>query len=115
MKKRTIEISEETYELIKDQLKEEEKIEINSLDDFIGKAFFFRTVTYHIIGKVERVLSHGLLELSQATWVADSGRFMNCIKDGEINEAEPIGQHWININSCTDIAPWKHSLKIEQK
>lgn len=112
---KTIQVSEETYELIKDQLNDSEKIEINSLEDFVGKAFFFRTVTYHVIGKVVKVLSHGLLELEKAVWVADSGRFMECIKNGELNEVEPIGQHWVNVNSCTDIAPWKHSLKIEQK
>ena len=70
-----------------------ERCRPTSLEDFIGNAFFFRTVTYHIIGKVVKVLSHGLLELEQATWVADSGRFMECIKNGELNETEPTGQH----------------------
>jgi len=34
---RTIEVSDETYEKIKDQLSEEEIEEVESLDDLIGK------------------------------------------------------------------------------
>jgi hypothetical protein len=45
---RTLQISEETYERIKTQLLEDEKIDISSYDDIIGHNFFFRTVTYHL-------------------------------------------------------------------
>ena len=35
-----IEVSEETYEKIKGQLKEDEKIDLSSLGDMVGKKFF---------------------------------------------------------------------------
>jgi hypothetical protein len=111
---KTINISEETYEAIKDQLDEEEKQEINSYDDLIGKKFFFRTVTYHLVGRVIKRIG-SFLELEQASWVADSGRFMNTIKHGEIEEVEPVGSAFIQIESVTDFFPWKHSLPNKQK
>lgn len=112
---KTIQVSEETYEKIREQLKEEEKMDINKIDDFIGKAFFFRTVTYHIIGKVVKILPFGILQLEKASWVADSGRFTQAIKDGVLNEVEPIGDWFISLPTCTDFGFWKHSLDLNQK
>ena len=105
-----LEISEETYEKIKEQLKEEEKANIESLGDFVGKAFFFRTVTYHIIGRVEKILPANVLKLEDASWVADSGRFMNAIKDGTLNEVEPLGDWFVNFTTVTDFGLWVHTF-----
>ena len=55
----------------------------------IGKKLFIRTVTYHLTGKVEKVMGN-FLQLSTAAWVADSGRFMQAIENGELKEVEPI-------------------------
>ena len=114
-KMKTIIISEETYNLIKDQLGEEEKIDVNNYKDLVGKKLFFRTVTYHLVGKVEKVMGN-FLELSTASWVADSGRFMQAIENGELKEVEPMKSTvWVNINTITDMCIWKHSLDIGQK
>ena len=56
-----------------------------------------------------------ILELENAAWIADSGRFMACIKEGIVNEVEPVGRAYININSVTDFFPWKHALPEKQK
>ena len=111
--KRTIEVSEETYESIKDQLGKDTK-EITALTDMVGEKFFFRTVTYHLTGRVKRVIGN-ILELENAAWIADAGRFMQAIKDGELNEVEPVGIAFINLDSCTDFFPWNHPLPTEQK
>ena len=110
---RTIEISEETFERLKDQLGDDCK-EIASLDDMVGEKFYFRTVTYHLTGRVKRVMGQ-ILELENAAWIADSGRFMNAIKEGKLNEVEPVGRAYINIASTTDFFPWKHELPEQQK
>jgi len=84
----------------------------------VGKAFFFRTITYHIVGIVAREANEfgpGILQLKNASWVADSGRFMQAIKDGVLSEVEPVGDWYINIQSCTDFGPWIHALPKEQK
>lgn len=111
---RTIEISEETYEKLKDQLTYEGFKEINSLQDLVGKKFFFRTVTYHLTGKVKKIIG-SIIELEDAAWIADSGRFADALKKGTLNEVEPCGQAFINVNSLTDFFPWNHKLPTEQK
>ncbi len=111
---KTIEVSEETYEKIKGQLLDEEKLDISDLDDIVGKKWFFRTVTYHLIGKVVKRMGNFFI-LENASWVADSGRFMSAIKDGHLDEVEPVGDAIINIGSVTDFFPWKHELTKEPK
>lgn len=111
---RTLEVSEETYQRIKDQIGEEDLKEINSFNDMVGEKYFFRTVTYHLTGKVKKVIGN-ILELQDAAWIADSGRFMQCIKDGKVSEVEPVGKAYINMQAVTDFFPWKHKLPTEQK
>ena len=84
------------------------------LKQLVGKKVFIRTVTYHLVGKVEDV-DDGFLELSGASWVADSGRFMQAIKDGELREVEPVGAAYVNAASITDMFPWEHELPTRQK
>ena len=111
---RTLEISEETYQKIKEQLTEGDYKEIQSLQDLVGEKFFFRTVTYHMTGRVKKVIGN-ILELENAAWIADSGRFMNAIKEGKLNEVEPVGRAYINTASLVDFFPWKHKLPEDQK
>lgn len=111
---RTIEVSDETYELIKDQIGQEEMVEVDSLEDFVGKKLFIRTVTYHMVGEVTKLVGK-FLQMKNASWVADSGRFSNAIKDGTLNEVEPIGTAFLNSDSIVDMFEWKHKLPTTQK
>lgn len=111
---KTLNISDETYELIKNQLNSEEKMDVSKLEDFVGNKVFIRTVTYHLTGKIEKIVGNFLL-LSTAAWIADSGRFMGAIKDGVLNEVEPVGEAFVNLNTIVDMFPWKHKLPTEQK
>ena len=110
-----IEVSDETWEKIKEVVqKDNESFELNTMDDFIGKKLFIRTVTYHMTGKVKARIGN-FFHLVNAAWIADSGRFMDAIKKGELNEVEPVGEALININSIVDMFIWKHELPKEQK
>jgi len=111
---RKIEVSEETYDKIKEQLKEEEKTDMNSLDDMVGKKFFFRTVTYYLVGRVTKIIG-SIAQLEDASWVADSGRFTQAIKEGTLNEIEPVGECYLNTQTIVDFFPWKHDLPMDQK
>ena len=115
---KTLTVSDDTYEAIKGQLEEvaskEERKEMTSLEDAIGQSFFFRTVTYHLIGRVKKIIGN-IWELEDAAWIADSGRFATAIKDGTLNEVEPVGRAFINFDSVTDFFPWCHPLPKEQK
>lgn len=111
---KTITISEQTYEGIKDQLKEKEKVDISSLDDIVGEKLFLRTVTYHFLGKCVKKMGN-FIQLEGASWIADSGRFMDFIIEGKINEVEPVGTWFVNLDTVTDFGIWKHELPKEQK
>jgi len=110
---KTITVSDDTFELIKNQLNEEEKVDITNLDDFVGQKLYIRTVTYHLVGKVVKRIGN-IFELKDASWVADSGRFMNAIKEGTLDEVEPVGQAFVNMNSMVDMFPWTYDLPDKQ-
>ena len=111
---KTISVSEETYESIKGQLKENELPDLSDIGDMVGKAYFFRTVTYHMTGRVKKVIGN-ILQLETAAWIADSGRFMGAIKDGTLLEVEPVGPAFLNLQTVVDFFPWPHDLPVDQK
>ena len=106
---KTLQISEETWEKIKDQLQEEEKIEFNGIKSLEGKNVFFRTVTYHLVGKVIKCQGN-IIQLEGASWVADSGRFSTAIEKGELDQVEYIGDWFVNLQATTDFGLWNHDL-----
>lgn len=110
---KTIEISDESYELIKDQLSADELVDISTLDDLVGQKLFIRTITYHLTGKVVKRMGT-FIQLEDAAWIADSGRFSQAIKEGTLDEVEPVGTAWVNLSSVVDFFPWKHKLPTKQ-
>lgn len=113
---RTITISDETFELIKDQLEEDEQVDVSSLEDFVGQKLLIRTVTYHMVGEVEKVVGK-FFQMKNASWVADSGEFHDALKDGfgSSAEIEPTTQAWLNTDSIVDMFLWKHKLPTKQQ
>lgn len=81
----------------------------------IGKSYLFRTVTHIEVGKVKSV--HGnFITLEQASWIADTGRYHDCLAKGVFNEVEPYPETTtINAASLINYAPWSHALPTEQK
>jgi len=81
----------------------------------IGKSYFIRTVTMHLIGKL-KIVSDKEMVLTDASWIADSGRFHNALKSGSLDEIEPfVDDVIINRDSIIDATLWKHLLPNEQK
>ena len=111
---KTITISEETYDLIKDQLNQNETIDVSCMKDLIGKKLFIRTVTFHFVGEVTKVFG-SFLQMKNTVWVADSGRFMQAIKEGSLKEYEEIGDWFVNLETVSDFGEWKHSIPKGQK
>jgi hypothetical protein len=109
-----IEVSQETFEKLRVRFGAEIVLPVESLSDLVGRAWFFRTVTYHLVGRVERIVGSWAV-LRDASWVADSGRFMQAIKTGVLSEVEPVGDALLNLDTVTDAFPWKHPLPTEQK
>lgn len=113
---KVIEVSEETWEKIKYQVNADGGKEIQHYEDLIGQKVFFRTVTYHAIGEVKKTVGR-FVHLKTASWVADTGRFMNFIKDGlqSGSEIEPVGEMFLNMDTVVDFFIWKHKLPTDQK
>ncbi len=81
----------------------------------VGEKYFIRTVTYFATGKVKRICGN-FLELEDAAWVADTGRFRDAIMKGVLSEVEPVEvAMFVNMNSITDAFAWTHKLPREQK
>lgn len=81
----------------------------------VGESVYIRTVTHHQTGKIKAIKGNFLV-LSEAAWIADSGRFYDALKTGSLSEIEPaVGDVRVNIESIIDCYEWKHALPKDQK
>ncbi len=82
-----------------------------------GTNVFIRTATYHFTGHVDRV-TRSWIVLSNAAWIADSGRFADAMKTGDLNEVEPYPDDVkvrVNRAGIIDVSTWRHKLPREQR
>ena len=81
-----------------------------------GKCYLIRTCTMTLTGRLVRVHRHELV-LSDASWIADTGRFGDAISKGVevLREVEPMGDVIIGRGSIVDAVEWAHPLPTEQK
>ena len=80
-----------------------------------GKKYFIRCVTHHCVGELIEQ-DKKFLVLKNASWIADTGRFHNCLKDGIFDEIEPYVENVIVAKGAiVDATLWKHNLPKEQK
>jgi len=75
----------------------------------IGKCYFVQTCTKDWVGRLVSIDGPYTLTLVEASWVADSGRFHQFVRDGKTEnmEVEPVGAvccQWVNW------IPWDHPL-----
>lgn len=83
----------------------------------VGKNYFIRTVTHYLTGKLIKVTAKELV-LEDAAWIADSGRFMQFLRDGKLNEVEPFADKAeviVGRGALIDCVEWVHALPREQK
>jgi hypothetical protein len=105
-----VEVSDEQYESLLDEVRKE----VNTYEDLIGEKWFFRTVTYHLVGEVKKIVGRFAF-MKNASWIADSGRFNEAIKNGTLSEVEMVGDAFINLDTVVDFFPWKHDLPKTSK
>jgi len=84
-------------------------VEVTGLEDLVGEKLFIRTVTYHWVGKVKKLIG-GIIELEDASCVFDSGPFKEAFGKGNLENSEYSGQQFINLSTVSDFSIWKHSL-----
>lgn len=76
----------------------------------VGKAYLIRTVTMCLTGRVIGVVGQFLV-INDAAWIADTGRFNECLAKGTANEVEPAsGNVFVGLGGIIDVYEWPHSL-----
>lgn len=79
----------------------------------VGTKVFIRTVTYHYLGCIEAVTDSDIV-LSDASWVADSGRWSNALTTGELSEVEPYPDKCVVSRAAiVDWSEWQWELPRE--
>ena len=81
----------------------------------IGKSYFMRTVTMSLVGELKEINSDEIL-LKNCSWIADTGRFHDALRDGNFDEIEPfVNDVLVNRRSLIDCTRWMFDLPSEQK
>ena len=80
----------------------------------VGEKYLIRTVTNYFTGHLTWVGEDELV-LESAAWIADTGRFHDCLQNGTLNEVEPIGKVILNRKAIIDASEWIHPLPTVQK
>lgn len=76
----------------------------------LGEKYFIRTATYFHLGRLIEVTGKWLV-LSEASWIADTGRFYDFLKNGNCNEYESFQDDvYVPIDSIIDVTIWRHEL-----
>lgn len=83
----------------------------------VGNNVLIRTVTMIQTGHVESINNNEVV-LSDAAWIADTGRLATALRMGSLNEVEPFpGDGIVSVGrgAIVDVANWVHPLPREQK
>lgn len=77
----------------------------------MGSGYFIRTVTHYFVGRLVEVGRHELV-LEECGWVADTGRFSECLASGVVAELEPhpSGRVLIGRGAIIDACEWPHGI-----
>jgi hypothetical protein len=81
----------------------------------IDGKYFIRTVTHAHTGRVKSITGQ-FITLSDAAWIADTGRFYDALKNTEFSEIEPFSSDLIlNMDSIIDATTICGDLPAVQK
>ena len=81
----------------------------------IGENVFIMTVTFFYIGKIKSVTDK-FITLEKATWIAETGRLTEFLKNGNYNEGEVLLNDLdINLDSIVASTKYLHSLPTKSK
>jgi hypothetical protein len=77
---------------------------------WVGKSYLIRTVTMCLTGRVVGVVGQFLV-ITEAAWIADTGRFNVALAKGTLDEVEPAtGNVFVGLGSIVDVYEWNHPL-----
>lgn len=77
----------------------------------VGDVVVIRAIPYHYIGKIAVLGEHTVSLAPGATWLADSGRWSDFLRNGTPNESEPYPDGvTIGYGAIADVTAWKHVI-----
>jgi len=90
----------------------------------VGKAYVFRCVTYHYVGRVKEIYLREIV-LEKGAWLAETGgrecRWADFLASGpsDTSEIEPYpeqtgGEVILPLGAIVDASPWIHPLPLKQ-
>lgn len=82
----------------------------------VGKNYLIRTITMVDVGRVTKIVGKFIV-MDDASWIADTGRFFECLRKSDVFiEVEPF-QHpiFVNTDAIVDATPWPYQLPTEAK
>lgn len=105
-------ISDEQVGELENQIKNE--FGMNDAPFEKNKTYLVRTVTMINVGKVKNITRH-FVTLTNAIWVADTGKFGDCLKaPDKFNEVETFHKDvHINLQSIVDFTEWPFTYKVK--
>jgi hypothetical protein len=81
----------------------------------IGMAVFIRTATYFQVGRVVGQAGN-FVQLADAAYIPDTGRFSKALDSGEFDSVEPVGVPvWVNMLGVIDVYEWRHELPLARR
>ena len=83
----------------------------------VGENYFVQTVAAFYTGKLVNITESDM-ELSDAAWIASTGRFADALKSGVFDEVEPFPDNVpaiVQRGVVLCISPWRHALPRAQK
>ena len=88
----------------------------NPYAKYIDLPVFIRTVTMYYCGRLKAVYDQELV-LEKCSWIADTGRFYDALKNGSLKEVEPYPTNEVIIGrgAILDVCEWGHAIPQEQK
>lgn len=85
----------------------------------VGKSYLIRTVGAIWAGELVAIdYTAGMLTLNNAAWIADTGRYSECLANGTCEEVEPVPDDTpagVMLSAIVDWAEWRHPLPREVK
>ena len=83
----------------------------------VGNKVFIRTVTHFFTGLIV-ALTKETISLKDCAWIADTGRFGEALRTGNLNEIEPYPDGVIvdvSRGAVIDTSTWNHALPRSAK
>lgn len=76
----------------------------------LNTSVMIRTVTNYFTGRIVLLSAHEIV-LTEAAWIADAGRWGECLAKGTLAEVEPYpGSVSVARSAVVDVSEWVHPL-----